>query len=92
MNILYNLVRFVTAWGSLLRERMPVLDFLPFVFETLEPVSESLSARIDAQLHSSCKHREREAEETERSQEAKENLFAGEDNKRRQKLGGGEDD
>ncbi len=55
INVSYSLVRFVTARGSLLCERMPVLHFLPFVFETLEPVFESLSACIDAQLHSTCK-------------------------------------
>lgn len=52
-----SLVRLFTARGSLLRQCMPVFHFLPFVFETLEPVSESLSACIDAQLHSACQHR-----------------------------------
>ncbi len=63
MNVLCNLVRFVAAWGSLLCECMPVLHFLPFVFETLKPVFESLSARIDAQLHSTCKQRSRDRQE-----------------------------
>lgn len=54
-----DLVRFVAARGSLLCERMPVFHFFPFVFETLEPVSESLSARVDAQLHATWRHRPR---------------------------------
>lgn len=59
MNVLGNLVRLVTAWGSLLCEGMPVLHFLPFVFETVEPVSESLTACINAQLHSTWNKRDR---------------------------------
>lgn len=51
-----SLVCFVTAGGSLLRQRVPVLHFLAFVFQTLKPVSESLSAGIDSQFDSSCKH------------------------------------
>lgn len=55
--VLYDLVWFLTARGSLLCERMPVLHFLSFVFQTVKPVSESLSACIDAQLHSTCRRR-----------------------------------
>lgn len=62
INVPYNLVRFVTARGSLLCERMPVLHFLPFVFETLKPVFESLSTSIDSQFNSTCS-REAETEE-----------------------------
>lgn len=58
MNVLCNLVGFVTARGSLLCERMPVLHFLPFILETVKPVSESLSACIDAQFHSTYKQTE----------------------------------
>lgn len=61
-NVLCNLVRFVTARGSLLCERMPVLHFLPFVLETLKPVFEPLSACVDAQLHSTCSGRGREGD------------------------------
>lgn len=63
-NVLCNLVRFVTARGSLLCERMPVLHFLPFVLETLKPVFEPLSACVDAQLHSTCSGRGRDGEGT----------------------------
>lgn len=51
-----GLVCFVTAGGSLLRQRVPVLHFLAFVFQTLKPVSESLSTGIDSQFDSSWKH------------------------------------
>lgn len=61
-----TLVRLVAARGSLLCERVPVFHFLPFVFETIEPVSESLSAGVDAQLHTACRKRE---EQKQKSQE-----------------------
>lgn len=68
-NVLCNLVWFVTARGSLLCERMPVLHFLPFVLETLKPVFEPLSACVDAQLHSTCSGRGRDGEGTSASDE-----------------------